>query len=139
MVLKGGTEFDISGKQKGQCSRGDECSFRHDSDERAKSTPKTTPSSESPTQRGRSASRKGTLGGRSPSGKSNRQPCKDFLKGIYTELPCDSWHPPECQFCKSESGCKFGNKCSFPQRKVEQQPNKKPKNGGHKNAVATER
>ena len=28
----------------GQCSRGDQCSFRHDGDERAKSTPKTAPS-----------------------------------------------------------------------------------------------
>ena len=46
-------------KAKGQCSKGDRCSFRHDSDERAKSTPKTTPSSEPPTQKGRSASRKG--------------------------------------------------------------------------------
>ena len=33
-------------KAKGQCSKGDKCSFRHDSDERAKSTPKTAPSSE---------------------------------------------------------------------------------------------
>ena len=28
---------------------------------------------------------------------SNRQPCKDFLKGICTKLPCDNWHPPESQ------------------------------------------
>ena len=31
-------------KAKGQCSRGDKCSFWHGSDERANSTPKTTPS-----------------------------------------------------------------------------------------------
>ena len=37
---------------------------------------------------------------------------------------------------KSESGCKFGNQCSFPHRKVEEQPNKKPKKGGDKSAVA---
>ena len=29
-------------KAKGQCSKGDKCSFRHDSDERAKSTPEHT-------------------------------------------------------------------------------------------------
>ena len=23
--------------------------------------------------------------------------------------PCDNWHPPECQFYKSESGCQFGD------------------------------
>ena len=45
-------------KAKGQCSRGDKCSFRHDGDELAKSTPKTAPPSEPPTQRGRRASRK---------------------------------------------------------------------------------
>ena len=72
----------------------------------------------------------------SPSGKSNRQPCKDFLKGICTKLPSESWHPPECQFHKSESVCKFGNKCSFPHRKVEEQPHKKPKEGCDKSAVA---
>ena len=45
-------------KAKGQCSRGDQWSFRHDGHERAKSTPKTAPSSEPPTPRGGSASRK---------------------------------------------------------------------------------
>ena len=69
-------------KAKGQCSRGDKCSFRHDEDKRAKSTPKTAPPSEPPTQRdGRSASRKRNLRGQSPSGKTNRQRCRDFLKG----------------------------------------------------------
>ena len=98
--------------------------------------PKPLHPSEPPTQRGRSASRKGTLRGRSQSGRSNRQPCKDFLEGICTKLLCDNWYFPECQFDKSESGCKFGNEYSFPHRNVEQQPNKKPKKGGDKNAVA---
>ena len=66
---------------------------------------------------------------REETGVSNRQPFKDFLKGICTTLPCDHWHPPECQFYRSASGCKFGNECSFPHRKVEEQPNKKPKKG----------
>ena len=44
--------------------------------------------------------------------------------------------PPECQLDKSELGCKFGSKCSFPHWKVEEQPNKKPKKGGDKSAVA---
>ena len=91
-------------KAKGQCLRGDKCSFRHDGDERAKPTPKAAPTSEPPTQRGRSASRIKNLGGRSPFGKFDRQPCKNFLKGICTESPCDYWHPPECQFYESDSG-----------------------------------
>ena len=126
MVLKGSQ----------QCSRGDQCSFRHDEDKRAKPTPKTAPLSDPPTQRGRSASRRRNLRGRSPSGKFDRQPCKNFLKGTCTKLPCDYWHPPECQFYKSESGCKFGEKCSFAHRQVEGQPSKKPKKDGDKSAVA---
>ena len=123
-------------KAKGQCSRGDKCIFWHDEDKRAKPTPKTAPPSEPPAQRGGSASRKKNLRGRSPSGKFARQPCKDNLKGICTKAPCDYWHPPECQFCKSESGCKFGDKCSFAHRQVEGQPSKKPKKDGDKSAVA---
>ena len=68
--------------------------------------------------------------------KTNRQPCKNFLKGTRTKLLCDYWHLPECQFCKSESGCTFGTECSFPHWKVEEQPNKRPKKGGDKSAVA---
>ena len=95
-----------------------------------KPTPKTAPPTEPPTQRGRSASRKKNLRGRSPTGKFARQPCKDNLKGICTKSPCDYWHPPEYQFYKSETGCKFGDKCSFAQRQVEFQPSKKPKKDG---------
>ena len=84
---------------KGQCSRGDQCSFGHEGHESAKPTPKTAPSSEPPAPRGRSASRKRSLRGWSPSRKFDRQPCKDYLKGIYTNSPCDCGHPPECQFC----------------------------------------
>ena len=99
-------------------------------------TPKTAPPSEPPTPRGRSASRKRSLRGRSPSWKTNRQPRKNFLKGTCTELPCDCWHPLECQCYESESGCQFGAECSFPHWKVEDQPNKRPKKGGDKSAVA---
>ena len=121
---------------KGQCSRGYKWSFRHDGDERAKPTPKTAPPSEPPTKRGRSAPKKKNLRGRSPSGKLDRQPCKNFLKGTCTKLPCDYWHPPECQFSKSESGCKFGDKCSFAHRQVYGQPSNKPKKDGDKSAAA---
>ena len=82
-------------KAKGQCSRGDRCSFRNDNHERVKPTPKTAPSSEPPTPRGRSASRKRNFRGRSPSEKTNRQPYRDFIKCICSELFCASWHPPD--------------------------------------------
>ena len=102
---------------------------------RAKPTAKTAPPSEPPTPRSRSASRKRSLRGRSQSGKSNRQPCKNFLKGTCTYLVI-VWHPPECQFYQSESGCKFGAECSFPRWKVEEQTNQRPKKGDDKSAVA---
>ena len=37
VVLKEDKGNANNGKQKGQCSRGDQCSFRHDNHERAKS------------------------------------------------------------------------------------------------------
>ena len=117
-------------KTKGQCSKGD--SFWHDSDERAKSTPKTTPSSEPPTQRGRSASRKRILRGRSPSGKFNRQPCKDFLKGICAKWLCDNWHPPESQNRVVHSAISG----RFRTGRVRNNQIKRRKRVGDKNAVA---
>ena len=98
-----GKEVCHQWKAKGQCSRGDHCSFRHLGCERAKPTPKAVFHPLSHQHQGRSASRKRSHRGRSPSGKTDRQPCKNFLKSTCTQLPCDYWHPPECQFYKSES------------------------------------
>ena len=72
-----------------------------------------------------------------PSGETNRPPCKHFLKGTCTKSLCENWHPPECRFYKTRSGCGFGAECSFPHWKVEEEPNKRPKKGGDKSAVAT--
>ena len=46
------------------------------------------------------------------------------------------WHPPECLFYKSENGCRFGEKCSYAHRQVEEQPSKRSKKNGDKSAVA---
>ena len=83
-----------------------------------------------------SASRKRSLRGRSPPGKTDRRPCKNFLKGTCTKLLCDHLHLPECQFDKSESRSKFGTEGSFPNWKVEKQPNKRSKKGGDKREAA---
>ena len=66
----------------------------------------------------------------------DRSPCKYFLKGTCTKSPCEYWHPPECQFYKTKTGCRFGADCSLPQWKVEEQPNKKLKKYEGKSAVA---
>ena len=106
--------------------------FWHDEDKRAEPTPKTAPPSELPTQRGSSASMRTNLRGRSPSGKFDRQPCRNFLRGICSKSPRDFWHPPECQFYEAESVSKFVDKCSFANRQLEGQPSKKPKQDGDK-------
>ena len=73
-------------KANGQCSKGDDCSFRHDMNKRVKSTqPNPSPSS-STLQKERNASRTRSPRGKSPSGRMSRLPCKDFLKGTCTKF-----------------------------------------------------
>ena len=47
----------------------------------------------------------------------------------------EKWHPPQCLFYKTESGCRFGEKCSCAHRQVQEKPCKRSKNGD-KSAVA---
>ena len=42
----------------------------------------------------------------------------------------------QCLFYKSENGCRFGEKCSYAHRQVEEQPSKRSKKNGDKSAVA---
>ena len=100
-------------KAKGQCSRGDQCSFRHESHDREKPTQKAAPSSEPPTPRGRSASRKRSLRGRRQSGEPTDSLAKTSWKVLALSHFVTSGIRPECQFCKSQTGCKFSAECSF--------------------------
>ena len=90
-------------------------------------------------------SRKRSIRGKSNHGSILQQPCRDYLKGTCTRSPCEYWHPPECQFYRTQTGCEARDKCLFPHYKVDEQPNKKPKKGYYshkrresddKNAVA---
>ena len=115
-------------KANGQCSRGGNCSFRHDKDKRAKMThaaeyEKCIENQKSPR-------------GRSPSGKMDRLLCEDYLKGTCKTPFCENWHPLERLFYKSENGCKFGDMCSYAHRHVDEQPSKKSNQNGDKIAVA---
>ena len=76
-------------------------------------------------------SRKGSVRGKSNPDMILSQPCKYFLKDTCTRSPCEYLRPPECQFYKTESGCKAGDKSLFPHHKVDEQPNKKPKKSYH--------
>ena len=94
----------------GQCVKGDSCSFRHDVNKRAKMTqPNPSPNSFMQ-QNERKASRTRSPRGRSPSGKMARRPCKDYLKETCNNSFCQKWHPPECLFYKTKSGCRFWGK-----------------------------
>ena len=75
-------------------------------------------------------------GGKSPSGRMSRLPCKDYLKGNCTIPFCAKWHLPQCLFYKTENGGKFGDKCSYAHRQVDEQSSKKSQTNGHKIAVA---
>ena len=131
MALKVEKVYVISGKED-HCSKGHQCSFRHESNDCAqKTTPNAAAPSEPSMTRGRSVSRKRSIKGKRSPGIILRQPCRYYLKGTCTRSPCEYWHLPECQFCKSESGCEAGDKCLFPHHKVDEQPNRKPKKSYH--------
>ena len=119
----------------GQCSKGDNCSFRHDINKRGKVTPSNPSPNSFMQQNERKSSRTRSPRGRSPSGRMSRWPCKDYLRGTCNNSFCEKWHPPECLFCESKSGCRFGKKCSCAHRQVDEQPSKRSKNGD-KSAVA---
>ena len=120
----------------GQCSKGDNCSFRHDVNKRAKMTqPNPSPNSFMQ-QDERKASRTRSPRGKSSSDRMSRWPCKDYLKGTCTNSFCEKWHPPECLFYKTKSGCRFGEKCSYAHRQVDEKPSKRSKKNDHKSAVA---
>ena len=71
----------------------------------------------------------------SPCGRMSRWPCKDYLKGTCTNAFCEKWHLPECLFYRSESGSRFGEKCSYAHRQVDEQPTKRSKQNDDKSAA----
>ena len=123
-------------ESNGQCSRGDNCSFRHDSNKRGKMTQSNTSQNSFMQQSERKASRTRSPRGRSSSGRMYRWPCKDYLKGTCNNSFCERWHPPECLFYKTKSGCQFGEKCSYAHRQVDEQPTKRSKKNDDKSAEA---
>ena len=77
-------------KFKTMCSKGDQCSFRHESNDRAeKSTSKVVTSSESSMTRERSTSRKRSVRDRSETDRILRQSCSYKLKDSCTRSPCE--------------------------------------------------
>ena len=76
-------------KADGRCSKGDGCSFRHDTNKREKPTQTNSCLRSSTQQSVKNASGTRSPGGRSPSGKMARLPCKDYFKGTCTTPFCE--------------------------------------------------
>ena len=124
--VEGGKGICYQYKEECQCSQGDRCSFRHETQYRAQKPEHTAATPSEPAlSRGRSVSRKRSIRGKSNHGSILRQPCRYYLKGTCTRTPCEYWNPSECQFERTKTGCKSGDTCSFPHYKVDEQPKKK--------------
>ena len=110
----------------GQCSRGDNCSFRHDTNERAEIT-QSNPSPNSFVQQNeRKSSRTRSPRRRSPSGRMSRWLCKDYFKGTCINPFCTRWRVV----------ADLGEKCFYAHRQVDEQPSKRSKKNDDKSTVA---
>ena len=109
----------------GQCSEGDNCSFRHDVNKRGKVTPSNPSPSSFMQQNERNASRTRSPSGKRPSGRKSRWPCKDYLKGTCTNSFCEKWHLPDTCSTSPRVGAD-----------LDEQPSKRSKKNGDKSAVA---
>ena len=110
--------------------------FRHDINKRGKVTPSNPSPNSFMQQNERKSPRTRSPRGKSPSGRMSRWPCKDYLNGTCNNSFSEKWHPPECLFYKTKSGCRFGEKCSYAHRQVDEQPSKRSKKNDDKSAVA---
>ena len=122
------------GNPRAMCEKNN-CSFRHDLNKRGKSSPSNPSPNSFMRQNERKSSRTRSPRGRSLSGRTSRWPCKDYLRETCNNSFCERWHPPECLYYKTKSGCRFGEKCSFAHRQVNEQPTKRSKSNDDKSAV----
>ena len=115
---------------KGRCSRGDQCSFRHESNDRAQepdhnaATLLSHPCHEVEVCRGKEVSE----------AKVTIVPYFDnradtIWKVLARDRLVNSGILPSVNFYKTETGCKAGDKCAFPHHEVDEQPNQKANKG----------
>ena len=119
----------------GQCVKGDNCSFRHDMNKRGKSSPSNPSPNSFMRQNERKPSRTRSPRGKSPSGRMSRWPCKDYLRELaithFVKMA-----PSRMLALQDQECCRFGEKCSFAHRQVDEQPTKRSKKNDDKSAVA---
>ena len=115
-----------NGGPTGSVLEEDNCSFRHDINKRGKMTQSNTSPNSFMQQNERKASRTRSPRGRSPSGRNVSVALQGLpQKELATTRSVKKWHPPECLFYKTKSGCRFGEKCSYAHRQVDEQPSKR--------------
>ena len=124
------------GETNGQCVKGNNCSFRHDINKRGKVTPSNPSPTFSCSRMSENHREPEVPEVKSPSGRMSRWLCKDYLRGTCNNSFCERWHPPECLSYKTKSGCRFGEKCSYAHRQVDEQPTKRSRKNDDKSAVA---
>ena len=79
--VEGGKGICYQWKEKGQCSQGDRCSFRHEAEDRAQKPKHTAATlSEPALSRGRSVSRKRSIRGKRNPGIIARQRCSYYFE-----------------------------------------------------------
>ena len=114
-------------KASGQCSKGDNCSFRHDKDKRAKPKSQPAPSPEPSTQQyGKKSARAKVLEAEVRLGECLVCRARNILEVLVRIHLVKSGIPQSVYlFYKTKEGCKFGEKCSYAYRRDDEQPNKK--------------
>ena len=105
-------------KAHGQCSKGDSCSFSHDTQvqgylyggqRRKGQSSSPAPNSRAKTDgEGEILSEEAGNIDESSLDKRSKIPCR---YRNCNNPPCGFWHPPVHQNCKSKTGCTLGNKC----------------------------
>ena len=130
------------GNQRAECVKGDNCSFRHDTNKRGKKMKKSSPSNPSQNSFMQQNERKNIENPKSQRkksqwGETSRWPCKDYLRGT-----CNNsflWKMAPLQnACTTRPRVVvgLGEKCSFAHRQVDEQPTKRSKSNNDKSAVA---
>ena len=120
----------------GQCSRGDNCSFRYDINKRGKMTQSKTSPNSFMQQNERKASRTRSPRGKRPSGRMSRWPCKDYLKGTCNNSFCERWHLQNACSTRLRRVAGLGQSAHTHTRQVDEQPSKRSKKNDDKSAVA---
>ena len=114
-------------KAYGQCSKGDNYSFRQGKDERAKSTQRNPSPRPSTQQNVKNGSGTKSPRGRSPSGKLARLSCNDSSKALAQPHSVKNGILRSACCTKQKMDAKFGDKCSCAHRQVDEQPGEKTK------------